>query len=612
MAKEEKYGPQGIWKGKEQEVNDDDEEEEEEEYEMDENEEEEEEEDGNQDLFEDLEDYGYDSNEMDGDKEGNSDDEEEEEKKNKKNKKKDKDQKSSSVSQYGEFRRKKGVVGLVFHDDLKQRRNPASSSQNSMGSSSQLSQASSKQGSNASSKNNNNKKPDKKQEDGNTDYDEVALRQYELSKLRYYFAIAECDTVETANILYEQLDDVELGDTAMAIELRFVPDDLDLSTREVRDACAVIPHNYKPPQFVVNALNHTKVECTWDAGEKERDRKLSNISSWRSLKESEFMQYIASSDSEDYEEPEDLEEEELASLPKNEDGSIAGSIKSLKKKKKAKNLRALLLGDSIGAADDDNESDDDGNAKKKRKSTKDDFFMETGGNSEDNFPEPDENGEITMTYVPEIGKELLDKKKEKESELSPLEIQLRKEAEKKKLRKAARKEFINQKEEEKEELLQNAKEQIKQKKKKALLAPENEEEYNEEDRLVTTLKPWELERKQQKEKAQKKLKKQKQSKGLPEDQDLPLAVAGDVDVTDERFKRVFEGDANFGIERTAAEFKTTKGMQKILDEQKVRREKKEKKQKQNSDLGEVTQNSSNKDELQSLANKLKRKFSAMK
>ena len=36
-----------------------------------------------------------------------------------------------------------------------------------------------------------------------SDLDEVLLRKYELSRLRYYFAIAECDSVDTANKLYE-------------------------------------------------------------------------------------------------------------------------------------------------------------------------------------------------------------------------------------------------------------------------------------------------------------------------------------------------------------------------------------------------------------------------
>ena len=54
----------------------------------------------------------------------------------------------------------------------------------------------------------------------------VALRAYELSRLRYYFAVADCDTVETADALYSALDGVELEHSSMAFDLRFIPDDV--------------------------------------------------------------------------------------------------------------------------------------------------------------------------------------------------------------------------------------------------------------------------------------------------------------------------------------------------------------------------------------------------
>ena len=74
--------------------------------------------------------------------------------------------------------------------------------------------------------------------------------------------------------------------------------------------------DYQPPDFVVNALQHTTVQCSWDEGEKDRERKLTNISQWRQLQESELLQYVASSDSDDEENDEDDEEED------NEDSDI--------------------------------------------------------------------------------------------------------------------------------------------------------------------------------------------------------------------------------------------------------------------------------------------------
>lgn len=73
----------------------------------------------------------------------------------------------------------------------------------------------------------------------------------------------------------------------------------------MRDQSFEIGMDYQPPDFVVNALQHTTVQCSWDEGEKDRERKLTNISQWRQLQESELLQYVASSDSDDEEEDSD-------------------------------------------------------------------------------------------------------------------------------------------------------------------------------------------------------------------------------------------------------------------------------------------------------------------
>lgn len=57
-----------------------------------------------------------------------------------------------------------------------------------------------------------------------------------------------------------------------------------------------LPGTYQPPQFIVNALQHTNVSCTWDSGERERESKLTNISAWKQLEVSDLQQYVASSE----------------------------------------------------------------------------------------------------------------------------------------------------------------------------------------------------------------------------------------------------------------------------------------------------------------------------
>ena len=59
-----------------------------------------------------------------------------------------------------------------------------------------------------------------------SDVDEIALRQYELRKLRYYFAVATFSSVRAAEVLYNELDGIELEHSSMVFDLRFIPDDV--------------------------------------------------------------------------------------------------------------------------------------------------------------------------------------------------------------------------------------------------------------------------------------------------------------------------------------------------------------------------------------------------
>jgi hypothetical protein len=58
------------------------------------------------------------------------------------------------------------------------------------------------------------------QSEGAEGVDELALRRYELLKLRYYFAIADCDEVSTATVLYANLDGMEFEHSSVAMDLR--------------------------------------------------------------------------------------------------------------------------------------------------------------------------------------------------------------------------------------------------------------------------------------------------------------------------------------------------------------------------------------------------------
>lgn len=55
------------------------------------------------------------------------------------------------------------------------------------------------------------------------DLDINKLRKYEKNRLRYYYAIIECDTTQTAEHIYLAMDGLEFELTAMKVDLRYVP-----------------------------------------------------------------------------------------------------------------------------------------------------------------------------------------------------------------------------------------------------------------------------------------------------------------------------------------------------------------------------------------------------
>lgn len=105
----------------------------------------------------------------------------------------------------------------------------------------------------------------------------------------------ECDTPFTAKILYQSCDGNEYENSANFFDMRYIPDEMDFDDAP-RDACTQVPDSYKPLKFRTEALQHTRVNLTWDQDLPERVQLTRREFTESDLKELDFDAYLASSD----------------------------------------------------------------------------------------------------------------------------------------------------------------------------------------------------------------------------------------------------------------------------------------------------------------------------
>lgn len=132
--------------------------------------------------------------------------------------------------------------------------------------------------------------------DANTDEAEAAaenaIRRYELDRMRYAFAIAKFNSVQTASNIYSQLNGVLFERSSCTLDLRvvmledeaqFLEGDKLIPAAEggwMMDECFAFPQLYSAKDdFETKALQKTKPELTWDQTDPDRlkitTRKLS-------------------------------------------------------------------------------------------------------------------------------------------------------------------------------------------------------------------------------------------------------------------------------------------------------------------------------------------------
>ncbi|KAJ1663550.1 pre-rRNA-processing protein esf1 [Coemansia sp. RSA 1813] len=148
----------------------------------------------------------------------------------------------------------------------------------------------------------------KEQVQEDEEIDHVALRRYEIQKMRYYYAIVECDSVETAKAICTMCDGSEYESSANFFDLRYVPDGMEFDNAP-KDEAMHVPEKYEPLGFVTHALMNSKAEITWDADAPSRSKITRRNLTHADIDNLDFDNLLASASSSD---GSDNDEEELA------------------------------------------------------------------------------------------------------------------------------------------------------------------------------------------------------------------------------------------------------------------------------------------------------------
>jgi hypothetical protein len=120
------------------------------------------------------------------------------------------------------------------------------------------------------------------------------------------------------------------------MDLRFVPDSITEMPHPSKDTCTQIPSDYDPKFFFNSALQHSKVELSWDKNNPRRNELIQKAFSKEQFKEDEIKQLLMSSDSESDEDAK-LFLESVMKKNKNEDEEEKGL--QLLNKKREKDLK---------------------------------------------------------------------------------------------------------------------------------------------------------------------------------------------------------------------------------------------------------------------------------
>ncbi|XP_064624049.1 ESF1 homolog isoform X2 [Lineus longissimus] len=396
-------------------------------------------------------------------------------------------------------------------------------------------------------------------------YHREKLRQYQLNRLKYYYAVIECDSRETANAIYTECDGIEYESSCARLDLRFIPEDMTFEHEPksvVKDVADI--STYKPSLFFNTALNQSKVSLTWDETDQDRLKVTMRKPKSGEIDMMDVQAYLASSSGEE-------EEDEIADNVNDGDRlnryrALLQGIESKEKNKGEKDMEMEItwepgLRDTTADLIKKKAEEKDATPweqylmkkKEKKKKKREEKAVKTTNKVE---PGKSDEGDDAEGYSDDelpAGIDLDDPYFKEEIE----GVQLSKKEGKRKKKK--------QREEETEEGKQKAAE--------LQLLMMDEDDNQQHFNLKDIMKKEKLEKK-------KKRKKKKPKEGMQVEDTF------EIDVTDPRFDAMYKSH-HYNVDPSSHEFKKTKAMESIIQE-KLKRKKMGSEKGRVQDSGAVT------------------------
>ncbi|CCW63231.1 unnamed protein product [Phytomonas sp. EM1] len=122
-------------------------------------------------------------------------------------------------------------------------------------------------------------------------------RQYEMNRMKYYYAIATFDSPETAAAVYRELDGTDIESSGVVLDLRYV--DEDETFKDPVSRANGIPPNFKPlSSFKAAALSQARFRISWDQDDLFRHRSVQDAFTGTTA-EDDLAAYLAPPDSDD-------------------------------------------------------------------------------------------------------------------------------------------------------------------------------------------------------------------------------------------------------------------------------------------------------------------------